>query len=115
MPGISAAGYQFLIAGWCRDFVGAVNADLKAAGGWDDKKEEQLRQSFNRLADAWSTYRHVLGLLRDAGYGEGPTPGQVMADLEAPRRRFIDALDAYHAHLLTVQRLLGGTDVTGAL
>ncbi len=113
MEGVTEAEYLFRAARWCRNFVVTATADLKAAG-WEDIKEAQFTQSFRKLVDAWTTYRRVLGYLPDADWeGDGPTPGQVLADLEAPRRGFITALDAYRVQLLFVQRYLPDTGITG--
>jgi hypothetical protein len=114
MEGVSEAEYLFVKARWCRDFIVDTIASLRDKG-WADSEEAQFEQAFWNLVDVWTTYRRVMSFLPGTGFGgDRPTPGQVLADLQAPRRAFIKALDIYRVQLLTVQRYLPDADVTGA-
>ena len=114
MEGVTLAEYLYTIARWCRDAVEATTDSLRTAG-WAGGNEAQFMRSFWNLVDAWTTYHGVLRYRQDADYtGAGPTPGQVLADLQTPRRGFITALDAYRVQLLIVQRCLPDTGVTAA-
>jgi hypothetical protein len=114
MEGVSEAEYLFVKARWCRDFTADTIAILRDEG-WEDSEEDHFEQAFWNLVDVWTTYRRVMGFLPGAGWGgDRPTPGQVLADLQAPRRAFIKALDTYHVQLLTVQRYLPDAGVTEA-
>lgn len=105
--GLTRAEYLHEIARWCRNFTQDpdTNACLKDAG-WTSEDEGAFLLAFRNLVDAWSTYHRVFGFLADASWGGEPTPGQVLMDLQMPRRNFITALDKYLGQLLVVRHYL---------
>ena len=97
------AEYFFIIARECRNMTRTIKGVLREAG-WTDNSELLLAQTFNALVDAWSTYKKLLSDLSFASWGGQPSPDQVLAGLQTPRRNFIEALDAYLVQLLVVQQ-----------
>jgi hypothetical protein len=97
------AAQLYTMARLCRNFVATHTPELKTAG-W--LNEAAFLKTFKKLYDTWSTYHRVLEYRRDMNWDEGPTPGQVLADLEVPRRKFVDALDAYRQQLGVVKGFL---------
>lgn len=96
---VTLAAYLFSIAGTCRDTARSTTKDLRKAG-WTKEDQRRLEQAFENLRQVWTTYQSLLHVLQDASWdGEPPTPGQVLEDLERPRRRFIAALDSYRVQL----------------
>ena len=104
-PGTSLddqAAHLFTLARWCRNSARAELRDM----GWDAGQEAAFTHSFEDLVDVWTTYKCVLAFLPGAdGEAGRPTRGQVLADLERPRRRFASALAAYNARLLEAAAL----------
>jgi hypothetical protein len=100
---VTQAEYFFIIAGECRDMVRSVDRQLRDAG-WTENTRGIFEQRFKDLADVWSTYKQLLGYLSHASWGRTPSPDQVLTGLEQPRRRYIDALQAYLTQLFTAQK-----------
>jgi hypothetical protein len=110
----AVAGCLYTVARWGRNAVRAEAAELRA-GGWDEEQEAAFTQSFWDLADAWGTYKAVLGFLpRADGDSRQPTREQVMADLERPRRAFGSALSAYRGRLLEAAGHANGSQLPDA-
>jgi hypothetical protein len=108
---VTLAAYLFSIAGTCRDTARSTAKDLHKAG-WTKQDQQRFERAFENLRDVWTTYQSLLRELQDASWGgEPPTPGQVLEDLERPRRRFIAALDIYRVQLRVA--LNYETSVTG--
>lgn len=100
---MTQAEYFFIIAGECRDKVRTVDRHLRDTG-WTDNTRRLFEQRFKALADVWSTYKQLLGYLSHASWGGTPSPDQALTGLEQPRRRYIDALQAYLTQLFTAQK-----------
>ena len=105
---VTQAEYFFIIAGECRDMVRSVDRHLWNAG-WTDNTRRLFEQRFKGLADVWSTYKQLLGYLSHASWGGTPSPDQVLTGLEQPRRRYIDALQAYLTQLFVAQKCVERT------
>jgi hypothetical protein len=102
-PPTTEAEQLYTMARLCRKFVDEHTPALKAVS-W--KAEKAFLRTFKKLYDTWTTYHGALENRKIANWDEGPTPGQVLADLEVPRRNFITALDAYWVELQTVESFL---------
>jgi hypothetical protein len=87
-----------------RDTVNGILGDLSNTE-WAEDGRHKFYRAFDRIVDVWTTYRYALVALRraekraDWSQQEGPTPVQVMASLESPRRHYISALEEYYAQL----------------
>lgn len=102
---VTLAEYFFITARECRNMVRSIKGVLRKAG-WTDTSELLLNEAFEALVDAWATYQKLLGHLDLARWGGQPSHGQVLMDLEKPRRNYIRALDAYLIQLLVTQGIL---------
>lgn len=102
-PLTTEAEQLYTMARFCRNFVDEGAQALKIAG-WKD--EAAFLRTFKKLYDTWTTYHGVLAYRGTENWDEGPTPGQVLADLEKPRRNFIAALDTYSVELQAVEGFL---------
>jgi hypothetical protein len=102
-PPSTEAAQLYTMARFCRDFVNEHALALKAAR-WKD--EASFLRTFKKLYDTWTTYHGVLEYRDNVNWDDGPTPGQVLADLERPRRNFITALDAYRVELHAIEGFL---------
>jgi hypothetical protein len=108
-PPTTQAEQLYTMARLCRKFVDEHTPALKTAR-WNDDKA--FLETFKKLYDTWTTYHGALGNRKIQNWNEGPTPGQVLADLERPRRNFITALDAYCVELQTVENFLSDADLS---
>jgi hypothetical protein len=99
---ISQAEYLYTLAVLCLKIVREIAARLHQAG-WGKEDEELFLRTFENLADVWPTYKRILGSLECARWGGEPSPDQIFAALERPRRRYIIAMDAYRVQLLIVR------------
>ena len=99
---VRLAAYLFSIAAMCRDRVRSIAEGLHKVG-WKKQDQELFERTFEDLRAVWTTYQGVLRYLPDDSWaGDPPTPGQVLEDLERPRRRLIAALDKYRVQLRVV-------------
>jgi hypothetical protein len=68
---------------------------------WHEDNRHKFYEAFDRIVDAWTTYRYALVALEraeqraDWSQQKGPTPVQVMESLKSPRRHYISALEEY--------------------
>jgi len=99
------AEHLYTIAVVCLKTVRRIAGQLHKVG-WRKEDEELFSRAFENLADAWSTYKGILGDLKDARWGGEPSPDQVLAGLERPRRKYLTELDVYRVQLLVVQEYL---------
>jgi hypothetical protein len=108
---IRLAVYLYSMARQCRDIVEdkRFNAFLQSVL-YTMEHTNVLLAAFNELADAWSAYEPVIGLLDVAAWGRDPSPDQIWTALKKPRREYIDALAAYYMQLLTVINKLEAAD-----
>jgi hypothetical protein len=103
---VTWAEYLYTIAVVCMKTVRRIAGQLHKMG-WRKEDEELFSRAFENLADVWSTYKGILGALEQARWGGEPSPDQVLAGLERPRRKYLIGLDAYRVQLLVVQEYLG--------
>jgi hypothetical protein len=102
---IPQAEYLYILAVLCLKIVREIAARLHQAG-WGKEDEELFFRTFENLADVWPTYKRILGSLECARWGGEPSPDQIFAALERPRRRYIIAMDSYRVQLLIVREYL---------
>lgn len=93
------AAYLYSVALECLKTVQGFHAAGCKINNWGI-----LQRAFEDLIDVWSTYRKILSQGDTARWGEEPSPDQIWAALERPRRRYIKALDKYLAQLLVVAK-----------
>jgi hypothetical protein len=102
---VTQAEYLYTIAVVCLKTMRRIARQLHKVG-WGKEDEELFARAFENLADVWSTYKRILGDLERARWGGEPSPDQVLAGLERPRRRYLTELDAYRVQLLVVLEYL---------
>lgn len=102
---IPQAEYLYTVAVLCLKTVREIATRLHQAG-WGKEDEELFSRTFENLADVWPTYKRIFGSLECARWGGEPSPDQILAALERPRRRYVTAMDAYRVQLLIVVEYL---------
>lgn len=102
---VTLAEHLYIGAVGCLKMAQRVAGQLHQAG-WKKEDEELFSRAFENLADVWSTYKIILDDLKRARWGGDPSPDQVLAGLERPRRRFLARLDAYRVQLLVAEEYL---------
>jgi hypothetical protein len=102
---VTQAEYLYTTAVACLKTVRRIAGQLHKVG-WRKEDEELFSRAFDNLADAWSTYKRILGDLIYARWGGEPSLDQVLAGLECPRRKYLTGLDAYRVQLLVVLEYL---------
>jgi len=102
---VTRAEHLYASAVLCRKVARQIAGQLRQAG-WRKEDEELFSRAFENLADVWSTYKIILDDLKRARWGGEPSPDQVLAVLERPRRRYLAGLDAYRVQLFVAEEYL---------
>lgn len=100
---IRLAAYLYSIARTCRDMIKdeSFNEFLQTAG-YTQERTTALLTAFEKLADVWSTYKKIIDCLDTATWDREPSLDRIWTALEAPRRRYIQALSVYYVELSLV-------------
>jgi hypothetical protein len=110
---VTIAADLYSVVRTCRNTVRQISGYLHEKG-WSTDDKMRIEKAFGDLAVVWTTYKRVIDQLDYARWGGTPSPDQIWAALEDPRRRYISALKGYHGQLLLVLSYLKPAGSPGA-